>query len=176
MSYDICLSVFYSLHLVWLSQSIHVAAGCASGKEPTFQCRRYKRCGFNPWVRRSPGEGHGNPLQYSCLENPHGQRSLANCSPWGRKELDTTEQLSTAHSTLSKRRHCVFHSPKEDGSGPSNCMELPTGTNERNRLPCLWVADEIIYLASFSLTTLSRPNRYHFPYVFPLLCIGYIYL
>ena len=45
---------------------------------------------------RSPGGGHGNPLQYSCLENPHGQRSLVNCSPWGRKELDTTELLSTA--------------------------------------------------------------------------------
>ena len=30
---------------------------------------------------RSPGEGHGNPLQYSCLENPHGQRSLAGYSP-----------------------------------------------------------------------------------------------
>ena len=34
------------------------------------------------WVRSlrqedSPGGGHGNPLQYSCLENPHGQRSLA---------------------------------------------------------------------------------------------------
>ena len=28
-------------------------------------------------------EGHGNPLQYSCLENPHGQRSLAGYSPWG---------------------------------------------------------------------------------------------
>jgi len=30
---------------------------------------------------RSPGEGHGNPLQYSCLENPHGQRSLVGYSP-----------------------------------------------------------------------------------------------
>ena len=37
----------------------------------------------------------GNPLQYSCLENPHGQRSLAGYSPWGRKELDITEQLRT---------------------------------------------------------------------------------
>ena len=44
----------------------------------------------------SPGGGHGNPLQYSCLENPHGQRSLVGCSPWGRKESDTTERLSTA--------------------------------------------------------------------------------
>ena len=46
---------------------------------------------------KSPGEGHGNPFQYSCLENAHGQRSLVGYSPWGRKELDTTERLSTAH-------------------------------------------------------------------------------
>ena len=38
-------------------------------------------------------EGHGNPLQYSCLENPQGLRSLAGYSPLGCKELDTTEQL-----------------------------------------------------------------------------------
>ena len=37
------------------------------------------------------GGGHVNPLQYCCLENPHGQRSLGSYSPWGRKELDTTE-------------------------------------------------------------------------------------
>ena len=46
---------------------------------------------------RSPGGGHGNPLQYSCLENPRGQRSLGGYSPWGRKESDTTELPSTAH-------------------------------------------------------------------------------
>ena len=40
---------------------------------------------------RSPGGGQGNPLQYSCLENPHAQRSLAGYSPWGHTELDTTE-------------------------------------------------------------------------------------
>ena len=42
-------------------------------------------------LRRYPGEGHGNPLQYSSLENPHGQRSLAGYSPRGHKELDMTE-------------------------------------------------------------------------------------
>ena len=41
--------------------------------------------GLIPGSGRSPGEGNGNPLQYSCLENPHGQRSLADYSPWGRK-------------------------------------------------------------------------------------------
>ena len=44
---------------------------------------------------RFPEGGHGNPLQYSCLENTHGQRSLAGYSPSGHKELDTTERLST---------------------------------------------------------------------------------
>ena len=45
---------------------------------------------------RSPRGGHGNPLQYSHLENPCGQRSLVSYNSWGRKELDMTEQLSTA--------------------------------------------------------------------------------
>ena len=41
--------------------------------------------------RRSPGEGNDYPLQYSYLENPHGQRSLAGYNPWGHKESDMTE-------------------------------------------------------------------------------------
>ena len=40
---------------------------------------------------RSPGGGRGNLLQYSCLENPHGERSLVGCSPLGGKDLDMTE-------------------------------------------------------------------------------------
>ena len=47
--------------------------------------------GSIPGLGRSPGEGNGNPLQYSCLENPHGQRSLAGYSPEGHKESDMTE-------------------------------------------------------------------------------------
>ena len=41
--------------------------------------------GSIPGLGRSPGGGHGNPLQYSCLENPHGQGSLAGYSPWAHK-------------------------------------------------------------------------------------------
>ena len=52
-----------------------------------------------PGLRSSPEGGHGNPLQYSCLENPHGQRSLAGYGPWGRKESDVTKH-STAHAYL----------------------------------------------------------------------------
>ena len=54
-----------------------------------------------PGLGRSPGGGHDNPFHYSCLENPHGQRSLVGYSPWGCKELDKTEWLSTAHTVLN---------------------------------------------------------------------------
>ena len=49
--------------------------------------------GSFPGSGRSPGEGNGNPLQYSCLEKSHGWRSLVGYSPWGRKESDMTERL-----------------------------------------------------------------------------------
>ena len=50
-----------------------------------------------PGSRRPPGGGNGNPLEYSCLENPHGQSSLVGYSPWGHKELGTTEQSTAQH-------------------------------------------------------------------------------
>ena len=43
--------------------------------------------GLIPGPGRSPGEGNGNPLQYSCLENSMGY------NPWGCKQSDTTERL-----------------------------------------------------------------------------------
>ena len=75
-----------------------------------------------PGLGRSPGEGNGKPLQYSCLENPmdrgawfqpapvllpgksHGQRSLVGYSPWGRKESDTTERI---HFHFHDAQHTV---------------------------------------------------------------------
>ena len=48
-----------------------------------------------PGWGRSPKAGHGNPVQYSCLENPHEQRSLVGYNPWGPKESDAIESLST---------------------------------------------------------------------------------
>ena len=49
--------------------------------------------GLIPESGRPPGEGNGNPLQYSCLEKSHGQRCLEGYSPWDHKESDTTERL-----------------------------------------------------------------------------------
>ena len=64
-------------------------------KNPPANAEDVRDAGSIPELGRSPEGGHGNPLQYSRLENPHGQRSLVGYSPWGRKELDTTEKLST---------------------------------------------------------------------------------
>ena len=57
----------------WLPYQLKVRTsflGSTSGKESVCQCRRCKRLGLIPGLGRSPGGGHGNPLQYSCLENP----------------------------------------------------------------------------------------------------------
>ena len=47
--------------------------------------------GLIPGSGRSPGERNGNPLQYSCLENPMDRRALAGYSAWGHKKSDMTE-------------------------------------------------------------------------------------
>ena len=71
----------------------HLRPADSYGKEPAFNA---EDLGSTPGLRRSPGGGYDNPLQYSCLENPHGQRYLVGYSPWGRKESYMTEPVSTA--------------------------------------------------------------------------------
>ena len=68
--------------------------GGSNGKE--FTCK-VGDLGSIPGLGGSPVGGHGNPFQYSGLENPHGQRSLTGYRPWGHEELDTTE--ATKHRT-----------------------------------------------------------------------------
>ena len=66
--------------------------GGSDSKETTSSARDL---GSIPGLGRSPGGGHGNPLQYFCLENAHGQRSLVGYHPWGLKESDTTGSWTT---------------------------------------------------------------------------------
>ena len=56
--------------------------------------------GSIPGLGKPLGGGHGNPLQYSCLENTHGQRNLMGYSPWGCKESDMTYHTCTHDSLL----------------------------------------------------------------------------
>ena len=67
-----------------------------------FQCRRH---GFDPWVGRSPGEGNGNPLQYSCLENPMGEE------PEG---LHTVHRVVDKLDPIEETRHLVARTQSHD--------------------------------------------------------------
>ena len=62
--------------------------------------------GSFPGLGRSPGEGNGSPLQYSCLENPMNRGSLAGYSPWGHEESDMTEWLMLS---LSESSHTISY-------------------------------------------------------------------
>ena len=61
-----------------------------SGKESTCQCKRH---GFNPWDGKIPWKKNRPPTPLFLPGKSHGRRSLVGCSPWGRCESDTTEQL-----------------------------------------------------------------------------------
>ena len=76
--------------------------GGSEGKEPTCNAGDL---GLIPGLGRSPGGGHGNPLQYSCLENPYGQRSLA-ATVHGVAKSRT--RLSTRSTILSPARVRIF--------------------------------------------------------------------
>ena len=88
---------------------------------------------------RSPGGGHGNPLQYSCLENPMHRRAW--CSPHGCKESDMTE--ATEHSTAQ-------HPP----TSPSLPSEKDAGsqrTEDKGKSPTARQAPALQEFASFDL-------------------------
>ena len=54
--------------------------------------------GFDPWVRKIPWRRKWQPTPVFLPGESHGQRSLAGCSPWGRKESDTTKRLTHAQT------------------------------------------------------------------------------
>ena len=55
-------------------------------------------CRFAHMCNTCPGGGHSHPLQYRCLEKPHGQRSLAGYSVWSCQESGTTEATQHTHT------------------------------------------------------------------------------
>ena len=59
--------------------------------------------GLIPGAGRSPGEGNGNPLQYTCLENSMDRGAWQGYSPWGCKESETTEHVLTKYSIKSPK-------------------------------------------------------------------------
>ena len=74
-----------------ISQTLIKHMGFPGGSDGKNSTCNVGDLGSIPGLGRFPGVGHGNPLQYSCLEKPHGHRRVAGCSPWVRRELDMTE-------------------------------------------------------------------------------------
>ena len=77
-----------------------------------------------PGSGRSPGGGHGDVLQNSCLEDPHRQRNLGGYGPWGRKKSDTTEAtyyIVHTHAFLSLKYllHRIIERKKINNRGKS---------------------------------------------------------
>ena len=79
------------------------------GKESTCNAEDTGEVGSVPGWGRFPGGGHGNSLQYSCLENPMDNRSLVGYSPWNCKEPDMTESIEDACRLLrTSRNESIF--------------------------------------------------------------------
>ena len=94
-----CINVYIYIHKHSICEIMNTPVflgfpGGSVGKESACNAGEL---GLVPRLGRSSEGGHGNPLQPSCLENPHGQRSLAGCNLWGCKDSETTEWLNTQH-------------------------------------------------------------------------------
>ena len=93
-----------------------------------------------PLWEKSPGEGNGNPLQYSWPGKSHEQSSLVGYSPWGHKESDTTEQLHF-HFHFSFHRGLKAKSPEIIPLGSVlTCLSIAL---EPSRMQCVPIPDSV---------------------------------
>ena len=84
-------------------------ASQAAHKEPACRCRRHKRCGLHPWVRKVPWRRAWQPAPVFSPGESHGLRGLSvGYSPWGCKESDTTEATAPVQTDQS-------HTPRRKG-------------------------------------------------------------
>ena len=81
--------------------------GCTSGKESACQCRRHRRRGSDPWIRKIPCSRKWQPTPVFLLGKFHGQKSLVGYSPWGCKEWDEHTHTHTHTHRFIKHLMCV---------------------------------------------------------------------
>ena len=123
-----------------------VVTQISSDKESACQCRRCKRLGFYPWLRKMPWSRKWQPTPVFLLGKFHGQRSLADYSPWCHKEMDMTECAHTHTHTYSHKGLktvvwflaviCLlkfWFTSISSYSGQGKCF----GSQEENLWPCL---------------------------------------
>jgi len=91
----------YSLRNLKICNTVLLTMGFPGGSDGKESASSARDLGSIPGLGWSPGGGHGNPLQYSCLENAHGQRNLAGYSPCGLQRVGhdwATKHIQTHHS------------------------------------------------------------------------------
>ena len=93
--------------------------GGTSGEASVHQCRRPKRCEFNPWVGKIPWGGYGSPLQYSCPEKPM-DRGAWRAAVHGVTEPEATKRSSVHRSALLQTRWCPL---------PISISSFPSGSH-----------------------------------------------
>ena len=81
-----------------------------SGKVPACQWRRHRRCGFDSWVGKSHWRRKWHPTPVFLPGQSHARKNLAEYNPWGHKELNMAEWLST-HVYMSISNSLTIHSP-----------------------------------------------------------------
>ena len=88
-------------HIIFMPRNSKGFPGGACAKEPGCQCRRYKRCSFNPWVKKFPWRKAWQPTPTFLPKESNGKKSLAGHGLQGYKELDMTEV--TQHASRACR-------------------------------------------------------------------------
>ena len=99
------LANFWWLNKVWIYSMGF--PDCASGKEPACQCRRCKRPGFNPWVRKIPWRRAWQPTLVFFPGEAHGWRGLADYSSQDHRVRHDWSNLAHKHSQIESTRYVV---------------------------------------------------------------------
>ena len=101
-----CFSLACSYLITGKSRSVWDFPGGASGKESACQCRRHKRHGFDPSIRKILWRREWQPTPVVLPGKFHGQKGIKGYRPWDHKELDVTEQLSRSRSRARVWLNC----------------------------------------------------------------------
>ena len=136
------------------------SGGWLSGKEPACQCRRCKRCEFDPWVRKIPWRRAWQPTPVFLAGESHGQRSLVGCSPRGCKETRRSDSTTTTKARRWTRKMylliCWYLTLK------ANSSQWITHGDWSVSFACLWTS----YLLSY---------HHSLPFLFPPWNIYWMY-
>ena len=99
--------------------------------QPSYQCRKCKGPGFNPWVGKIPWRRKWKPTPVLLPGKFHGKRSLVGYSSWGRKELETTKHIIILNFPDVSDSKASAYNAKDLVSTP----ELGKSTGEGNGNP-----------------------------------------